>query len=80
MGESEGTVSSAAHGRAPPPKVALPSRGVVIGMRWSGIEGAGNQILAAKIECEPERARLTRVWRPFAEAPGRRDIAARFAG
>lgn len=67
------------HGRAPPPRVALPQRGVSIGLRWSGIEGAGNQILAAKVECEHERARLVRVWRPFADAPGRRDVAARFA-
>lgn len=81
MGESEGSTSSAAvYGRSPPPKVGLQSRGVVIGLRWSGIEGAGNQILAAKIECEPERARLTRLWRPFSDAPGRRDVAARFAG
>jgi hypothetical protein len=80
MGESEGSTSSAVYGRAPPPKVALPSRGVVIGLRWSGVEGAGNQILAAKLECTAERARLARLWRPFADAPGRRDIAGRFAG
>ena len=49
------------------------------GLRWSGVEGAGNQILAAKIECEPERARLVRLWRPFTDAPGRRDVQARFA-
>ncbi|HEY6098256.1 MAG TPA: DUF429 domain-containing protein [Anaeromyxobacter sp.] len=79
MGESEGSTSSAVYGRAPPPKVTLQTRGVVIGLRWSGIEGAGNQILAAKIECEAERARLTRLWRPFAGAPGRRDVSARFA-
>lgn len=79
MGESEGSTSSAVYGRAPPAKVALQSRGVVIGLRWSGIEGAGNQILAARIECEPDRARLTRLWRPFTDAPGRRDVAARFA-
>jgi hypothetical protein len=59
--------------------VALPDRGVVIGLRWSGVEGAGNQILAAKIECEPERARLTRLWRPFSDAPGRRDILRGFS-
>jgi Protein of unknown function (DUF429) len=75
-----GGSSSAAYGRAPPPKVALPERGVVLGLRWSGVEGAGNQILAAKLECEPERAKLTRLWRPFTEAPGRRDVATRFAG
>ncbi|HYG67656.1 MAG TPA: DUF429 domain-containing protein, partial [Anaeromyxobacteraceae bacterium] len=43
------------------------------------VEGAGNQILAAKIECEPERARLSRLWRPFTDAPGRRDVRERFA-
>jgi hypothetical protein len=78
MSEREGSTSSAVHGRAPPPRIALPERGVVIGLRWSGIEGAGNQILAAKVECAPERALLVRLWRPFADAPGRRDIAPRF--
>jgi len=72
--------ASAVYGRAPPPRVVLPDRGVVLGLRWSGIEGAGNQILAAKVECAPERARLTRLWRPFSDAPGRRDVRARFAG
>ncbi len=66
--------SSALHGRAPPPKVALPARGVTIGLRWSGVEGAGNQILAAKVECSGERARLVRLWRPFTDVPGRRDL------
>ncbi len=79
MAENEVGSSAAVYGRAPPPKVALPPQGVVVGLRWSGVEGAGNQILAAKIECEPERARLTRIWRPFSDAPGRRDVAARFA-
>jgi hypothetical protein len=78
MSEREGSTSSAVHGRAPPPRVGLADRGVVIGLRWSGTEGAGNQILAAKLECEPERARLVRLWRPFADAPGRRDIVPRF--
>ncbi|HTN53862.1 MAG TPA: DUF429 domain-containing protein [Anaeromyxobacter sp.] len=74
-----GTSSSAAYGRAPPPRVPFPDRGVVLGLRWSGIEGAGNQILAAKIELEAERARLVRLWRPFTDAPGRRDVQQRFA-
>src|SRR6266542_1276006 len=79
MGEREGSGSSSAvHGRAPPPRVALPERGVSIGLRWAGGEGAGNQIIAAKVECEPERARLVRLWRPFTDAPGRRDIVPRF--
>jgi hypothetical protein len=73
------TSASAVYGRAPPPKIALPDRGIAIGLRWSGVEGAGNQILAAKLECTAERARLTRLWRPFADAPGRRDVYARFA-
>jgi hypothetical protein len=78
--ENDGSSSSSAvYGRAPPPRVALPSRGVVIGLHWSGVEGAGNQIVAAKIECEPERARLSRLWRPFTDAPGRRDVRERFA-
>lgn len=75
-----GASSSVVYGRAPPPKVALPDRGIVIGLRWSGVEGAGNQILAAKLECERERARLVRLWRPFTDAPGRRDVQARFRG
>jgi hypothetical protein len=50
----------------------------VVGLRWSGVEGAGNQILAAKIECGHDRARLARLWRPFSDAPGRRDVATRF--
>jgi hypothetical protein len=50
-----------------------------MGLRWSGVEGAGNQIVAARIECEPERARLVRLWRPFTDAAGRRDVHARFA-
>jgi hypothetical protein len=70
--------SSAVHGRAAPPRVVLAARGVAIGIRWSGVEGAGNQILAAKVECEPERARLVRIWRPFTDAPGRRDVVGRF--
>jgi hypothetical protein len=77
--ESEAGAASAVYGRAAAPKVALPDRGVVVGLRWSGVEGAGNQILAAKIECAPERARLVRLWRPFTEAPGRRDVQERFA-
>lgn len=71
--------SSAVFGRSGPPRVAMPARGTVLGLCWSGSEGAGNQIVAAKVECEPERARLTRVWRPFTDAPGRRDIRERLA-
>ena len=80
MGENEVGTSAAVYGRAPPPKIAVPASGVVIGLRWSGIEGAGNQILAAKVECSDARARLVRLWRPFSDAPGRRDVEGRFAG
>jgi hypothetical protein len=77
--ETEGTGgSSAVWGRSPPPKVALPHRGVVVGMSWSGIEGAGNQIVAAKIECSKGKPKLAQVWRPFQDAPGRRDVRAQF--
>ena len=79
MAEHEVGTSAAVYGRAPPPRIALPASGVVVGLRWSGIEGAGNQILAAKVECSEERARLVRIWRPFSDAPGRRDVAGRFA-
>lgn len=81
MGETEASGSaSAVFGRAPPPRIALPVRGVALGLRWSGVEGAGNQILAAKLECGSERVRLVRLWRPFTDAPGRRDVAHRLSG
>ena len=57
----------------------MPARGTVVGLCWNGKEGAGNRIVAAKIACEPDRARLTRLWRPFSDAPGRRDVRERFA-
>jgi len=79
MNESESQATAApVYGRARSPVVALPSRGTVVGLRWSGVEGAGGQILAAKIELAPERAKLVRIWRPFSDAPGRRDLVARF--
>jgi len=71
--------ASAVYGRAGPPRVALPSRGTVIGLCWNGREGAGNRIVAARVALEPERARLTKLWRPFTDAPGRRDVRERFA-
>jgi len=71
--------TGAVFGRVGGPRVAFPERGVVIGLRWSGAEGAGNQIVAAKLELEPERARLVRLWRPFGDSPGRRDIKHGFA-
>ena len=77
--ESEGSGSSAAvWGRSSAPKVALPQRGVAVGISWSGIEGAGNQIVAAKIECSKGKPKLAQVWRPFQDAPGRRDVHAQF--
>jgi hypothetical protein len=78
-GESETSGQGAAvFGRSPPARVALPPRGAFVGLSWSGLEGAGNRIVAARVECEPERARLVRVWRPFTDAPGRRDVRERF--
>jgi hypothetical protein len=78
--ENETAQSGAAvWGRAPPPKVALTQRGMVVGVSWSGIEGAGNQIVAAKIECTKARPKLVQVWRPFQDAPGRRDVREGFA-
>jgi hypothetical protein len=72
--------SSAVFGRAPAPRVILPPRGTVLGICWSGAEGAGNQIVVAKLDLGPEKARLSKVWRPFTDAPGRRDVRERFQG
>lgn len=78
--ENDGSASSSAvWGRAAPAKVALPQRGIVIGVAWSGIEGAGNQIMAAKVECQA-KPKLVQVWRPFQDAPGRRDVRAQLPG
>jgi hypothetical protein len=75
----QGGAASAVFGRAQPPRLALPTRGTFVGLAWSGVEGAGNKIVAASLECDRERVRLARLWRPFADAPGRRDVRARFA-
>ncbi|HUK66912.1 MAG TPA: DUF429 domain-containing protein [Anaeromyxobacteraceae bacterium] len=72
--------SSAVWGRAPPAKVVLPQRGFVLGMAFSGIEGAGNQIVTAKIECTKSKPKLVQVSRPFQDAPGRRDVREQFPG
>ncbi len=73
--ETDGSGSSSAvWGRAPNPKVAMPQRGIVMGMSWSGVEGAGNQIVAVKIECSKKKPKLAQVWRPFQDSPGRRDV------
>ncbi len=77
--DNEGSSAAAVWGRAPAPKFALPQRGIVLGMAWSGIEGAGNLIVAAKVECTKSRPRLVQVWRPFQDAPGRRDVREQFA-
>lgn len=77
--QEQGGAASAVFGRAQPPKLALPTRGTFIGVAWSGVEGAGNKIVAASIECDRERVRLARLWLPFSDAPGRRDVRARFA-
>ena len=77
--EPEQGGASAVFGRVPPPRLALPARGTYIGLAWSGVEGAGNKIVAASLECEKDRARLVRLWRPFSDSPGRRDLRARFA-
>jgi hypothetical protein len=77
--QDQGAAASAVFGRAQPPRLAMPARGTFIGLAWSGVEGAGNKIVAASLECERERVRLVRLWRPFSDAPGRRDVRARFA-
>src|SRR5215212_11779582 len=79
MAENEGgTGGSAVFGRSPAPKVPMPQKGVVVGLAWSGLEGAGNQIVAARIELARGKAKLTQVWRPFQDAPGRRDVLKQF--
>lgn len=76
--ENEGGGSAAVWGRAPPPKVTLPQRGFALGVAWNGTEGAGNVIVVAKVECQKTKPKLTRVWRPFQDAPGRRDVREQF--
>jgi hypothetical protein len=76
--EGGGNSAGAVFGRAGAPKIPMPQRGVAIGFCWSGDEGAGNQILAAKVELSRERARLVEVMRPFQDRGGRRDVVERF--
>jgi hypothetical protein len=76
----DGGAASSTHGRCPVPKVKMPERGTFLGVAWSAAQGAGNQIMAAELECEPDRVRLAKLWRPFQEAPGRRDVVLRIAG
>jgi len=76
--ESEGPAPLAStYGRAPAPRVALPARGAFLGLAWSGADDAGARIVAAQVDCEPERARLAKIWRPFQEAAGRREVVER---
>ncbi len=77
--QEQAHAASAVFGRAQPTRLALPPRGTFIGLAWSGVEGAGNKIVAASLECERDRVKLARLWRPFSDAPGRRDVRARFA-
>jgi hypothetical protein len=79
--ESEGSAPLAStFGRAHAPRVALPTRGSFVGIAWSGADDAGSRTVAAQIECGPARARLAKIWRPFQETPGRREVVERIAG
>jgi hypothetical protein len=77
-GMAEEGSNAAVYGRSQPPKVPFPQRGVVLGIAWSGVEGAGNQIAAAKIELSRDRPRLAQVSRPFQDSPGRKAVRERF--
>ncbi len=66
--------------RCPPPRVKLPERGTVLGVAWNAAQGPGAHIVVARLECEPERARLVRLYRPFQPAPTRRGVVDRMAG
>ncbi len=69
----------AAPGRCPPPRVKMPDEGAFLGVAWSAAQGAGNQIVAARIRCEGEKVRLARLWRPFQQLPARRAVVDRLA-
>jgi len=58
----------------------MPERGTFVGVAWSAAVGAGNQIVAAELECAPDRARLVRLWRPFQDAPARHHVIERIGG
>ncbi len=70
--------SAAVWGRAAAPRVALPRRGAVLGLSWSGVEGAGNLIVAVKVECTRSKPKLVQAWRPFQDGPGRRHVREAF--
>jgi Protein of unknown function (DUF429) len=74
--ESEGERPQG-NGRCPPPRVKMPERGSFLGVAWSGAQGAGSQIVAARLAAEPDRVRLVRLWRPFQDAPSRRGVVDR---
>jgi hypothetical protein len=50
-----------------------------VGVAWSAAQGAGNHILAARIQCDPDRVRLVQLWRPFQQAPSRRNVIERMS-
>jgi len=75
-----GAPSASTYGRCPAPRVTLPDRGVFIGFAWSGADDAGSRIVAAEVECQPGRAKLVKVWRPFQDGPGRLQVIERFRG
>jgi hypothetical protein len=58
----------------------MPDRGTALGVAWSGAQGPGSHIVAARVACEPDRARLVRVFRPFQQAPARRGVVERMPG
>ena len=37
-------------GRCPEPRVKMPDRGTCLGVSWSAVQGAGNQIVAARLQ------------------------------
>ena len=67
-----------APGRCPEPRVKLPDRGAFLGVAV-GAPGAPGQVVAARLLCEPGRARLLRITRPFATGAARRAPAGRLA-
>jgi len=58
----------------------MPWRGTFVGVAWSHAAGAGGQIVAAQLEAEHDRIRLARLWRPFQDAPTRREVIERMSG
>jgi len=64
----------AATGRCPAPKLRMPERGTFLGVAWNAAQGAGSQIVAARLQCDPERVRLAKLWHPFHGTPTRRNV------